>query len=79
MENNELPSKVVEPIRFDESELNAPVTVDDPCTASEPEVVPEVSENAPPVKRPTLLMLKRVELTPAAVVEEILKDRKSVV
>ena len=70
-----LPKSVVEERRFEDSELKAPVTVEEPVTAKAV-VVPFWSENACPVMSPVLERLKSVVVEkrpPELVVLEIWK------
>ena len=72
--SSELPSKVVEPKRFDAVELKAPDMVVEPVTASEPVVVPLKSEKFSPTMSPVFDMEKRVVVETSLVEEEMLKS-----
>ena len=80
MLNSELPSSVVEPRRFDTTELNAPLIVVEPVTASEVEVAPcndvapltvkDASVEAPAVSVPKLTVPSALK-TPVMVEEPV--------
>lgn len=72
----ELPSSVVEPSKFELTELNAPATVEDAETESAEVVAPPLRERLRPEMAPVLEMEKRVVVANEEVDEAI---RKSVV
>jgi hypothetical protein len=67
------PRSVVEPRKLEATELNTPAMVEEADTLSA-EVVAAVTERLRSVVSPALLTEKRLDVTPAEVVEEMAKS-----